>query len=225
MFYADYNYKKYKQFRLLAVDGTKINIPLTKENRENSKTTKTKENNKEYISVRASIFYDVLNNMIIDSIIGNTHTSEKELLISHLKFLKQGDLLLTDRGYPSYYIFNMILETGADFCIRVKKTHNKVIEKFVNSDKIDDIIEINPSSRSDDIYHKPLKVRVLKIFNKDNDFKILCTSLIGEEYSYDFFIGLYELRWQVEEEYKNLKCKIQLENFSGKTTLSVLQDF
>jgi len=36
---------------------------------------------------------------------------------------------------------------------------------------------------------------------------------------------LYHQRWPVEEDYKLIKCRIQIENFSGKTVHSVYQDF
>lgn len=36
---------------------------------------------------------------------------------------------------------------------------------------------------------------------------------------------LYHKRWPVEEDYKTMKCWIEVENFSGKSVLSVYQDF
>jgi hypothetical protein len=31
--------------------------------------------------------------------------------------------------------------------------------------------------------------------------------------------------WQIEEQYKRAKCRVEIENFSGRSALSVLQDF
>ena len=36
---------------------------------------------------------------------------------------------------------------------------------------------------------------------------------------------LYHKRWPVEEDYKTMKCWLEVENFSGKSVLSVYQDF
>ena len=36
---------------------------------------------------------------------------------------------------------------------------------------------------------------------------------------------MYHDRWPVEEDYKVMKCRIELENFSGKSELSIYQDF
>lgn len=41
----------------------------------------------------------------------------------------------------------------------------------------------------------------------------------------EVFSGLYQFRWQVEESYKTMKSRLEIENFSGKSCLAVLQDF
>ena len=52
------------------------------------------------------------------------------------------------------------------------------------------------------------------------------TSLVnGDLYPCRIFKELYHKRWPVEEDCKAMKCWLQLENFSGKTVLSVYQDF
>jgi hypothetical protein len=44
-------------------------------------------------------------------------------------------------------------------------------------------------------------------------------------YPHEVFKELYHLRWTVEENYKTAKCRIEIENFSGKSAESVYQDF
>jgi hypothetical protein len=39
------------------------------------------------------------------------------------------------------------------------------------------------------------------------------------------FKELYHTRWPVEEDYKALKSRIEVENWSGKSVLAVYQDF
>jgi IS4 transposase len=45
------------------------------------------------------------------------------------------------------------------------------------------------------------------------------------EYEASLFKALYHLRWGIEENYKRLKQWVEIENFSGKSALSVKQDF
>jgi hypothetical protein len=46
-----------------------------------------------------------------------------------------------------------------------------------------------------------------------------------EQYPHDLFADLYHDRWPVEEDYKIMKCRIEIENFTGQSELSVYQDF
>ena len=56
--------------------------------------------------------------------------------------------------------------------------------------------------------------------------EILVTSILEVgRYPHRIFKGLFHKRWPVEEDYKAMKCWLQLENFSGKTVLSIYQDF
>lgn len=68
--------------------------------------------------------------------------------------------------------------------------------------------------------------RLVKIDLPDGSKEILCTSLLdAEKYKCEDFDELYHLRWGVEEAYKLLKSRIELEDFSGKTAIAVRQDF
>jgi hypothetical protein len=56
--------------------------------------------------------------------------------------------------------------------------------------------------------------------------EILLTSLLDEKkYPLEAIKTLYSLRWPVEECYKTFKHKVCVENFSGKSSKAVLQDF
>jgi hypothetical protein len=56
--------------------------------------------------------------------------------------------------------------------------------------------------------------------------EVLITSLIDRQKFPAQILGdLYHQRWPVEEDYKVMKSRIQIDNFSGKTVHSVYQDF
>lgn len=61
---------------------------------------------------------------------------------------------------------------------------------------------------------------------KPNEVEVLITNLVdSEQYDVSDFKSLYHLRWDVEENYKWLKQWVEIENFAGKSALSVQQDF
>jgi hypothetical protein len=72
----------------------------------------------------------------------------------------------------------------------------------------------------------PVRCRLVLIELENGEKEVLCTSLTDTEYYlYNSFKELYHLRWGVEEGYKLLKERLDLEDFSGKTAKSVKQDF
>lgn len=67
---------------------------------------------------------------------------------------------------------------------------------------------------------------MLRIELDSGETEILVTSLTDmKKYPYELFSELYHLRWPIEEDYKTLKYRLQVENFSGKSVHSVYQDF
>jgi hypothetical protein len=52
--------------------------------------------------------------------------------------------------------------------------------------------------------------------------EVLITNMMGcEAYEVDLFKELYYLRWGIEENYKRLKQWVEIENFSGKSVVSI----
>jgi len=79
---------------------------------------------------RISQLFDVLNKITLDAIISPKGTGERELCAEHFLNLRPKDLVLLDRGYPAYWLFNLILMLGANFCARVPVGKWKIIKKF-----------------------------------------------------------------------------------------------
>lgn len=74
-------------------------------------------------------------------------------------------------------------------------------------------------------FEKHFKLRLIRIENNES-VAVLATSLIDtQQYPIDIFNDLYHDRWPIEEDYKAIKCRMELENFSGKSALSIYQDF
>ena len=71
-----------------------------------------------------------------------------------------------------------------------------------------------------------LRCRLTRVELEGGESEILLTSLVNEEiFTVADTKELYGLRWPVEDAYKTFKHKVCIENFSGKSAKSVLQDF
>ncbi len=218
-------------FNLMGIDGSTIKVPRTPEVEDHFGVW-NKDGDAPCPLARISQMFDVLNKITVDAIISPKAIGERELCERHFINLKPNDLLLMDRGYPAYWLFNLILTRGANFCARVSYSKWKPIKKFFHSDKPEQIIRLKaPASsikkcRELGLNTQALKLRLVRIELENGETEILITSLIDtESYPLDIFSDLYHHRWPVEEDYKAMKCRIEIENFTGKSVLSVYQDF
>jgi hypothetical protein len=179
------------------------------------------------------MLYDVLNQITIDAQIAPYASSERDLLKAHLDKIKEGDLLLLDRGYPCFWLLFLLKAKGIEFCVRLKDDWWLKVKDFTESDEIERIVTFRlPKKDRKKLAGYPhmqdatITCRLVKIELETGEKEVLCTSLTDtEKYQYREFDSLYHYRWNEEEAYKLLKSRIELENFSGKTAKAVKQDF
>jgi len=216
--------------RILAIDGSRITLPLTKELKEfYGKTTNQSETY--IVQGRVSVLYDVLNNFVLDATLSPISIGERELALPHLGYCKKGDLIIYDRGYPSFDFIFEHHQKGLEYLMRVKTDFSSVTKSFFKSGKASEIVEINPSKNTKPyvkMYDKKasLKVRMIRIDLPSGETELLITSLVdGNNYDSKFFKELYFKRWKIETFYDEFKNKLKIEDFSGYSKHSILQDF
>lgn len=230
-FYTDNpGIERIEGFRVLAVDGSRITLPITKELEKCY--GKTKNQSETYIvQAKVSVLYDVLNKFVLDGSLANTSTGEREMALQHLNHCQTGDLLIYDRGYPS---FDFILEhhqRRLDYLMRVKTDFSNVTKSFMESGKKSEILEIHPGKNTKPYVKisqkKPsLKVRMIRVGLPGGQTELLITSLLeSQKYTPSFFKGLYFKRWKIETFYDEFKNKLKIEHFSGYSNQSIQQDF
>ena len=224
------NTKKWCGFNLLAIDGSTLKLFKYKDIREHFGIMKPNKGPAVPMA-RISQMFDVLNKVTIDAIISPYHVGERELLRQHMLNLMPNDLLLLDRGYPAYWIFNLIISQGGNFCARISKQW-KIVQRFIESDEKEAIVDLHASYQSEkecldmglDIM--PLRLRLIRIELDSGEIEVLITSLTDEKkYPQEIFKDLYHKRWPVEVDYLFMKERLQIGNFSGQSALSVYQDF
>lgn len=170
-------------------------------------------------TARASALYDVLNEVLLDTHIDRFSCGEREMASQHILRLQEmgvlNDLIIFDRGYASARLIAQLYEAGLHFLMRVRRKFNKEIDALASSDGF---VEITYEQK---IY----RVRVVKFTLPSGEIETLITDLPQDNFETSDFQTLYFKRWPIETRYDTLKIKLQLENFTGKTVLSVFQDF
>ena len=245
MFYEDGEYNRYKNFRLLAVDGSIVILPnsddIKKEFNPTVAKCQIKVFSKEVVQARVSILYDVMNNMALDATIRNKVANkenslvaydERALAIEHLSCCNKEDLVIFDRGYPSYELFAKYAQK-TNFLCRIKKTSFiKAKSLFaLHCEHKDIVLEINAPKKIKDELRKSnlptkMKVRFVQVILENGTVEILATNIFDNKVlQTSDFMELYARRWGIETYYDVLKNRLSLENFTGLTALAVKQDF
>jgi hypothetical protein len=233
-FYQEVEYLGYQGHRLLAVDGTFLNLPNHDSIREEFGIREMGRGKKKDVPKSMcllSMLYDPVNYMTLDVQPGPTDGSELQLLLKHLAKVDKGDILLMDRGYPSRYLFSLLQSLGIHFIIRMRPFWLPY-KQLVNSRKQDITVTMEVPDGDYERYRqqfpgmkKTIKCRLVKVKADNGEEQILCTSLLDSaKYKLNDFGELYGLRWGIEEGFKMYKARVQVEAFSGKTAIAVKQD-
>lgn len=241
-FYNDNHFKTLHGFIILAIDGSTVQLPNSLELIEKFGFASNQTENTMPMA-RISMLYDTLNGLTLDSRIKPYNGSERDIAIEHLEAIKdlQIDLkkiLVTfDRGYPSYSLIYYLLENRINFLIRSGSGFLKEINEIVKAKIKDKALTIPFKRASSDAKkeiarlfpdHLPTSItfRIVVVELKAGEQEVLLTSLMSKEiYPLSIFHSLYFKRWNIEEGYKFYKSGVEIENFSGKSLLSVEQDF
>jgi len=230
-FYNTFSARTWEGFTLVAVDGSTMQVPKTQENIKHFGAWHTAAET-ECPVARISQLFDPLNKITIAAVAGPKSIGERELASELFLNLSPLDLVLLDRGYPAFWLFKLIVSVGGHFCARISDQLWSQVKAFSHSGSMDQILIFNPSHPSKKACQElgldadSMKLRLVRVVLESGESEILITNLLDSEaYPVKCFGDLYHHRWPVEEDFKTMKHRLELENFTGKSVLSVYQDF
>jgi len=210
------NVRPSKEFlRVLAVDGSRVNLPTHPELVQKFGIQKGTGNLPQAL---LSTLYDVGNRIVLDMQIRPHNGNEREMALCHIERIKQllGSqpyLLIFDRGYPSGKLLEMLIENHVLFLMRCPSEFVRGLDRK------------EPDAWFAHKFHSvkhALSFRVIRAPLPNGTEEILCTNL-PNEYSAFEITELYLNRWKIEINYNFLKNRVQLENLSGITYCAFLQ--
>jgi hypothetical protein len=171
--------------------------------------------------------------MMLAASLHSIHEGERQMLFQHLDRLSGGDLLLMDIGYPSRWLVAALNARGVGFCMRVEKAGNTgfaCVRDFLRSDDDEQIVTLAAPDRRDVTdYECPATaqtVRLVRHIASTGKVRVLMTNLLGPvAFPAHEFGDLYHQRWRIEEAFKRLKHRLNLEHVSGLSQQAALHDF
>jgi len=230
-FYDHFDVHRFNGFRLLAFDGSMADLPHTQKVCEHFGVWNPAKG-RTCPKARISQMFDVQNRVTIEAIIAPKSFGERCLALKHCQHLTSMDLVLLDRGYPAFWLFAAISAKDADFCARMPIGKWNVVEQFLACGQREQIVELTPSYEAKRVCQarklstQPMTVRLIRLQLKNGDPFVLATSWVDTNlYPYSFFTTLYPHRWPIETDYRQMKLRLEVENWTGTSVEAIYQDF
>ncbi len=247
------NPKYYEGYRMFAVDGSDLSIAHNQEDLENHFVAA--ENAKGYNLLHLNAMYDLLNRVYVDGIVQpGKKENEFQALINMVdrSDIKEKAILLADRGYESYNIFEHIVKKGWNYVIRVKDINSNGIasglilpkkkEFDVNysvllTRRCTNEIKTHPEKYKfmpvnqkfdylpvGDKGNYRINFRVVRFAISEDSYEVIITNLSENEFSAEKIQEIYHMRWGIETSFRELKYAIGLTSFHSKKTAYIIQE-
>lgn len=228
--------QKWHGHRVLAVDSTVLRLPKRAAVAKVfgwEECSNDRGRHDRYPLGRASVIYDLLNEITLDARLAPSRVGEELLAREQAGCLQANDLVITDRGYTSYCWLAAVLASGAHFVSRCSRSSFAVARN---------LFQVNRTARSWTVRVKApkgarkecrqkgwpleLMVRFVSVRLSSGELEVLVTSLLDEiDYPTEEFRDLYWRRWKQETYFGRLKGRLDLEHCSGLSVEAVEQDF
>lgn len=140
--------------------------------------------------------------------------------------------MLLDRGYPGRWLVAALNQRVIAFCMRVEKSGSSgftCVRDFLRSGLLEQVVTLRAADRRDvrdfECPSEPQAVRLIRHIAPNGQVRVLMTNLIDVvRFPACSFSDLYHQRWRIEEGFKRLKHRLNLEHVSGLSQQAVAQD-
>lgn len=241
------SFERRKGNLILAIDGSKIILPDTKENESTFGRISSKVGTDNYQSKPVggllSTLHDCLNNLFLDVQFGACTSSEQEFARLHIdnfcENYNEKAIFTLDRGYPSMRLINQLIENKQGFVFRAPSNFLKSYIDLLQAGE-DKVFDVTFDRESTNYYRNDIQLRqhlmnttyhlrftkiAIGIDDHGMDIvEILISNLPVKEYNIDDLKELYHLRWTIETSSNRLKNRMNLESFSGFKPTLIYQD-
>lgn len=220
----------YREWRLVAFDGTTFTVPDTKENdaQFGRPGTGRGDGKGAYPQAQAACLVELGTHAVFDARLEPYRVSENTLIEEMFTALRPGMLALADRGVYSFQRWGRAAATGADLLWRVPS--NLVLRPVEILADGSYIAEITPPRKSG---MAPVRVRVVEYKlpavtdGKDELYRLVTTILDPVQAPAKELAVVYHERWDIEGFFKQIKS-VQLNAdriFRSKSPDGVRQEF
>jgi hypothetical protein len=247
------NIQKYRGYRLLASDGSDLNISANPDDVDTY--YQNKEGGKGFNMLHLNVLYDLCNRLYVDTVIQPSRIQNEKKALTDMvdrSIIGGKTIVIADRNFESYNIFAHIEQKGWNYLIRVKDINSNGILSALSlpdEDEFDvsvsrlltrkqtnhvkanpDIYRFLPSTTNFDFLERKsdavyhISFRVVRLEIGEGSYQTIITNLDRAEFSPNEIKQLYKMRWGVETSFRELKYAVGLVNFHAKKREYITQE-
>ena len=202
----------YRQWRLVSVDGSTLDIADEKRNEETYGRPGASRGSSAYPQVRLVSLVEGGTHVLFGTRMGSYDTSEIALAHEVITQLGKEMLCLADRNFFSFQLWNKARATGADQLWRIKKNLRLPCEKRLPDGSY--LSHIYGSDRDRRRQTNGVEVRVIEyrlegVEDSEPIYRLLTTILDHEKAPAEELAALYHERWEIETALGELKTHLR----------------
>lgn len=231
----------YKGYRLIACDGSDLNISLNPQDKETY--FQSQPTDRGFNQMHLNALFDLCNKRYVDADIQPARKENEIMSMTKMvdRYLgEQRTIFMADRGYESYNTFAHIQEKGMYYLIRVKDgtiggiTRSLELPKTAEFDyKFKLTLTNRISEQREDTFYRLYKkntfdylsaeshsysfdFRIVRFAISENSYEMIITNLPQDDFLIEEIKRLYAMRWGIETSFRELKYAIGLTCFHSK---------
>ena len=223
--------ERWRGLRVVAADGTCVRVARWPENINAYGWGPCRDGT--VVMARCVALFSTATRQVLEVAVGRYDEGERAQLLRALGALKEDDVLVLDRGYPAWWIFALLELRNIAFCVRIEHCGWPVVRQFLAMQQDDWVIEphrLSARARKQLLtlgfaQAQEVALRLIRVRLANGKWEVLATSLLDEQrYPACEFAALYGQRWGVEESFKLIKHRLDLEGFSGELPHAIEQE-
>jgi hypothetical protein len=222
------------------VDGSTASMPDTAANQEAYPQSRTQKAGIGFPILRFVVLFSLAIGTVLEAAIGpykGKQTGETALFRSLHAHLHEGDILLADRGFCSYFEIALLRERGVDAVMRLHQQRPTDFRRGRRLGRYDHIVTWSKPKQRPDWLDQPtydrlpatltlrqLKVTVASKIYRSRSILVVTSLLDADLYPKADVADLYRARWHAELHLRSLKITLQMDILRGKTPAIVRKE-
>jgi len=214
------------------VDGTTVSMPDTDANQAEYPQQTSQEPGLGFPIVRMVLLFSLATGMLCDLAMGpyqGKETGEPALFRELLDRDVEGDIVLADRFYCSYFMIALLMALGVDFVVRLHQARTADFRRGRHLGKADHVVSwirpAKPEWMDQETYDRmpeSIEVREVLVQVDQPGFRtkslvVVTTLCDAEEYTAEEIGELYRSRWLAELDIRAIKITLDMDVLRCKT--------